>query len=269
MYYQAKDICKLLDISPETLRYYEKTGVISPKINEKNNYRYYDAWDINYLFEYIFYRKMDYGSKEVLNFIHHASLQQQIEKLNEKQDYYQKQIDYYQVLLDNGQRLLNSISHIEDHLNKIDLCYCPSYYYLTYRDNYEFKQEELLQKTTLDWLKVYPFVENIVFIPKDTVLNRTENKYSWSLGIKESSFPLTGLKENDVIKLLPSMQCVRTLVDAGDHGMFHYRLLDNVMKFIEEHHFKVAGNPFGFLLTRTNDETGYHRYIEFYVPIEL
>ena len=55
MYYQAKDICKLLDISPETLRYYEKTGVISPKINEKNNYRYYDAWDINYLFEYIFY----------------------------------------------------------------------------------------------------------------------------------------------------------------------------------------------------------------------
>ena len=51
MKYKAKEVSRITGIPVDTLRYFEKTGVISPKIDKNNNYRYYSAWDINFLFE--------------------------------------------------------------------------------------------------------------------------------------------------------------------------------------------------------------------------
>ena len=50
MKYRTKEVSRITGIPVDTLRYYEKIGVISPKIDEKNHYRYYNAWDINFLF---------------------------------------------------------------------------------------------------------------------------------------------------------------------------------------------------------------------------
>ena len=47
MKYTAKDVCRMLNITRETLRYYEKVGIIHPEIDPVNKYRYYDDWDIN------------------------------------------------------------------------------------------------------------------------------------------------------------------------------------------------------------------------------
>ena len=47
MKYKAKEVSRITGIPVDTLRYFEKIGVISPKIDDSNNYRYYSAWDIN------------------------------------------------------------------------------------------------------------------------------------------------------------------------------------------------------------------------------
>lgn len=42
-------VSKLLNISRDTLRYFEQENIVVPKKNAENNYRYYDDWDINFL----------------------------------------------------------------------------------------------------------------------------------------------------------------------------------------------------------------------------
>lgn len=95
MQYKANEVSRILNISIDSLRYYEKLGVITPKIDERNRYRYYDAWDINYLLDYLYYRKMDYSSQEIMEFIHGDTLDAQIEKVREKLDYYKEKKEYY------------------------------------------------------------------------------------------------------------------------------------------------------------------------------
>ena len=50
MAYKIGEVAKLLGISSETVRYYEREGVIqSQKIDQESGYRYYEALDINAL----------------------------------------------------------------------------------------------------------------------------------------------------------------------------------------------------------------------------
>ena len=47
MAYKIGEVAKLLGISSETVRYYEREGVIqSQKIDQESGYRYYEALDI-------------------------------------------------------------------------------------------------------------------------------------------------------------------------------------------------------------------------------
>ena len=44
--YLIGDVAKYLSLSRDTLRYYDKLGIVSPKKDEGNGYRYYNMDDI-------------------------------------------------------------------------------------------------------------------------------------------------------------------------------------------------------------------------------
>ena len=48
MRYKIGDVSRILGISTDLLRYYEKKGVVQPQKDKSNDYRYYDTWDINF-----------------------------------------------------------------------------------------------------------------------------------------------------------------------------------------------------------------------------
>lgn len=60
-----KDIHKNLNIGRETLRYYEKLGLIHPAINEENGYRMFQQEDIYRLFLIDFLKKREFQASEI------------------------------------------------------------------------------------------------------------------------------------------------------------------------------------------------------------
>ena len=58
--YRIGDVANLMGLSRDTLRYYEKRGILSSK-KEENGYRYYTEEDIYRLFSILYQRKMDIG----------------------------------------------------------------------------------------------------------------------------------------------------------------------------------------------------------------
>ena len=46
MKYKIGDIAYLLDLSTESLRHYERQGIVHPQKDESSSYRYYSAWDL-------------------------------------------------------------------------------------------------------------------------------------------------------------------------------------------------------------------------------
>lgn len=269
MRYRAKEVSRITGIPVDTLRYFEKTGVISPKIDKNNNYRYYSAWDINFLFEYLNYRKLEYSSKDLVQYIHHASLQEQIDMTKKQSDYFRKKLDHYHMLYDQSRKHLDAICTIEGNLGKIEFKTMPEYKYILYRQNYYFYNAKTVSQEFESWLGCLGLTENVVIIPKEIIDTQGDNKYFWGLMLRKDWFEKLNMTDGENTRTIGSAQCIKILVEAREEGTFHYQLLDQAMEFIKEHGFKLSGDPFGILLTRSHDQGEIHRYIEFYLPISF
>ena len=84
-------VARLLDLPVETIRFYEKNEIITPKRRDNSTFREYEAWDVFDLFECIGYRGLGFSVKEVKSIMKDASLEdinamldQKISQIREK-----------------------------------------------------------------------------------------------------------------------------------------------------------------------------------------
>ena len=63
------EVAKLFDVSTDTLRYYEKTGMLSAHKNGGNGYRYYSYDEILVLMDILFFRNMELSVKDIKQII--------------------------------------------------------------------------------------------------------------------------------------------------------------------------------------------------------
>jgi DNA-binding transcriptional MerR regulator len=63
------EVAKLFDVTTDTLRYYEKIGILSPHKNDENGYRYYSYDEIVVLMDILFFRNMELSVKDIKNII--------------------------------------------------------------------------------------------------------------------------------------------------------------------------------------------------------
>jgi len=59
------ELAKLLNISAHTIRYYEKEGLIKPKINDENGYRFYGYEEMYQLATLMFFRDGEMSLKDI------------------------------------------------------------------------------------------------------------------------------------------------------------------------------------------------------------
>ena len=69
MKYKIGDVARILGVSPDILRYYEKKGVVTPMKGENNDYRYYDAWDINFLMDCLWFKNFGFSIDQIADIV--------------------------------------------------------------------------------------------------------------------------------------------------------------------------------------------------------
>lgn len=90
-YYKINEIAKLYHIQPDSLRYYEKVGLIHP-MRSKKNYRLYTLNDIYVLNIIRDCLKLGYDTQQIKAYLDHRSVDQTIQFLEEEEQLIQSQI---------------------------------------------------------------------------------------------------------------------------------------------------------------------------------
>lgn len=268
MKYKASEVKAILNISTDTLRFYEKKGIISPHIDETNNYRYYDDWDINYLLEYKYFRSFDFNVNDTYKLLHDSSLEDKLSIFKEKKKEIVRKRLYYSYLEEKINNYVNVMEKIEMDLYKCILTYSPECYYYTYRSNFSFKKASESNGFFDLVMKNYAFFDNNFFIREKTIQDDTKNNFEWGFSIKKIWFDRLGLVKKEPLQLLKSKLSIYTVIDAKERWNFSYRLLDFVWEYMKEHHYELDGDVFGTLLARTHEDRGYARYMEVWIPVK-
>lgn len=71
---KMKDITRLFDIGPDSIRYYEKVGLISPVRDKENNYRLYSLADVNRIMQIREMLSLGFSTDEISIFLNNKTV---------------------------------------------------------------------------------------------------------------------------------------------------------------------------------------------------
>ena len=81
--YTIGELAKILGITAETIRYYERKGIIAPIHDQESGYRYYTTWDLHMLIRARCYLGFGLSIEETGGILQSKSLEE-IDELLEK-----------------------------------------------------------------------------------------------------------------------------------------------------------------------------------------
>lgn len=104
-----KRTAELYDLSADTLRYYEKIGLLSPQREQGNGYRMYRSDDFAKLNMIVSMLRMNFSLKEVKHYLDHHNLQTNIDLLTQEMTEIDEAIDRLQA---RKRRVQTSLSQL-------------------------------------------------------------------------------------------------------------------------------------------------------------
>lgn len=263
-YYRSGDVEKILGISVETLRFFENIGLIKPKRDPVNNYRYYSSIDLNKIVAYKFYRGFEFTLDETLDILVYGN-KEVLDKLNEKYMDIKEKCEYYQNLLT---RLLDLKKSFEEEQDFYDFKIEDSPEMLLYYNqiNDKFETDEIFLENTRKYLEFLPFVYLAVHIPFEDGKLKDDVHYGYAVNTKFNK-AVENLKHS-IGRIYPSRKCIHTFVKVENNAPLCLNSLEQVFKFMKENDFILDGDVVGWIL---NEEILPHdvvRYFELWIPIK-
>ena len=171
MAYKIGEVAKLLGISSETVRYYEREGVIqSQKIDQESGYRYYEALDINALMRVRMYRNYGFTLQEAKEMLNTCTLEEIAERLAEK-----KTVAWNERLLACADRMIEIHRSAAEMLWKCRIEESPAMFRFCYQIQDQLIDDPEIQKRVQAWTVKMPVVMPTPFFAKDDILAGNKN----------------------------------------------------------------------------------------------
>lgn len=239
-YYKIGEISRLYGIGPDSLRYYERLGILNPK-RDSNQYRLYSLKDIYKLNLICDLRKLDFSMSQIKDYLSCQTVSNTLDILRCEQELLGQKLqelkDKERLINERIETLYNAKNIITD---QIIIKTLPSRLCIQ-ETAYITRDEEmdlLIQKLmTRHEKKIHNFGNQTIgaFLSRQDLLKGIPNVY-------QSVFFILDAKASGYDCELP----------AGDYLSCYYQgdyeknadCLKNMIDYIQNHHLTILGEPF-------------------------
>ncbi len=267
--YKIGTVARLLDLPNDTLRYYESRGIVTPQKDEESGYRYYDAWDLNYLLDSKWYRSYDFSLSDVHKMINADDQDAFIDRCIKRETEILHTIHEYKMKLNGLIKFRQRVAKIKDMLDVIDIVERPAMIYQRMRIENEFIFEDNALKTMQKWLSMISVVNHTFYIPNFSAKSKNSfSEYWWGFSLSPDDAIGNGIDISPPAVYLPPVKCVYTVFTAGERNTFSKSLKTKVINRILDLGYKIIDSSVGNLLVRLHEDGIFTRYFEVWIPIE-
>ncbi len=262
MKYTQKDICRLLNITRETLRFYEKEGIISPEVNPDNRYRFYDDYQMYLIAECKRHQANGFSIDEISKMLKEDNLERFTARITRRQ----KEMVIEAERLRKANELLaiwlRHLGSIHTKLGHFELSCQEDVFFVPQRVGSNLKLDEDSIDASRHIMSNLKVTFMMAYWP-----DITKQTYEWGFGIYR------GMAEQETEDLLEGMsvrigKAITGIIDTGSAWDFDVSVLDPVLKEAEDRGLQPAGSCVFINLARIREDDGIHRYFEVYLPVQ-
>ena len=269
MKYKIGDVARILGISPDLLRYYEKKDIVHPVKDKSNDYRYYEPWDINFLIDCVWYKSFNFGIDQVAEIISDSTAEQVADALDKKVSELRAQIRRNELLVRRAGEHQADLGRMKNQLWKCVLRQSPEIVRYIHRYNYIYDKSEALQRLSQQWLNYMPFTPRCFEMPvEDISCKRGEGNFSWGFSLTLDYVRELGVKVEPPVVHLDSRPSIYTVFTSAGKDNFSPQLLEYVMDFATDNGLRLKGEVRGNLLASVVDNGCLTGFFEAWIPYE-
>ncbi len=269
MKYKIGTVARLLGVSPEALRLYERNGIlISERGEGENGYRYYSRLDITALLRARAYHQYGFSMRETESLINTDDVNYVLQEYHIRADMLEEEIL-------RKKQTLNYLNHISDLLEQLSSelwTVRPEIRPGIYRLEFMKGDDLILSPEQLDifsqWVNLAPFA-----FPSQ------RNNWRSLICGRDESFSALGVMEEDARALdmpsflssglyYPPVQSLYTVVEISEENSSCVQYLSHLKEYVQKNHINVTGDPICRTFLSMNKKKDYKRFRQIWLPID-
>lgn len=264
--YKIGEIAKLLGISSETVRNYEKKGLIEP-YKEDSNYRYFDIIKVNHLLNIQKFQKYGYNLHEIKEIMNESTMKEVEHSLINKEKELLNEAFYLNLKINSINTTINFMSQAQDAKQECFLGERPPLYRLNYQKNHELIEDERVQEEVVKWLKY----ADLTFMSGSIHLNDTMNldkDFNFGFCLDKRTAEFLGIHENDIVKFYYSCPAIVFYYEATPKNDIN-SIAKSILEYANKNNLRIVGDSISrVIFARWIDEEDYFISHLVWIPYE-
>lgn len=253
-------LSKLMRMTPEAIRFYEKKNIISPKRKADSKYREYSMTDIKKLYDCKNLRNIQFSIKEVDQIMEEISLEENQAALLAKKNEVERTIQEQRMVLNKIERSLQANTLFEKYQNKYELVTGIDYAFYAYSKNEKLHDELVLSP-------VYEQVMNCHnLFSCSAVFDLAQNElpeFGFSIGTELALE--NGISTDDPVRLLKSTHAIYTVIKTA--AIIQLEDIEPIIDWAQSKEYAHQTLLLARLISSFYDQGQEERYYEIYLPI--
>ena len=267
--YKIGDVARILGISPDLLRYYEKKGVVAPEKNRENSYRYYDAWDINFLTDCLWFKNFGFSIEQVAEIVRIPSAEELSELFLGKEEELRGTIRRCELLLRRSIEHREDLKRSRELLGRCEISRSPENVHFINRVGSEYITAPDAGRSAAKWLQVMPFNRRYFEMDNRAFLPGSSEDYRWGYSLTADYIDALGFEPSPPDEYCPARRSIHTVFkSSGGRSGFAPSLLQYALDYAAERGLIITGPVNGVLLASVMERDELYGYFEAWLPIE-
>lgn len=263
--YQIGKVSRIICMSDEGVRNYEKVGIIKPEKDNDTGYRYYNVMDIVTLMSSKIFRNLGFTLRETSQIVNDYELCEIKKSLINKENEIREKIKIEKLILKRLENINILIDELENKLYECSINKRPPMYRIEFLANAGVSFSKEKQRYIQEWVELSPLAVLSTRYPIETFPDITDKSIS-GLGILNEDAKLLNIKENEFINFLPETKCVYSLVRCDNSRLqvdFSF-----MFDYLKKNNLNHSGDVITRAVINTHQNWEFNRYLQVWMPVE-
>ena len=271
MSYKIKEFADILGVTTDTIRHYEKMGIISPTKEEHSNYRFFTDVDCRNILRSRWYRSFDIPLKESAKLTTDGSLIGIEHAFAQKKEELEQKIQYYQAILDKSEETLQTIDHLKDKIKQCKVVDYAPFYRIRQTDRENLLADKRIKRVVKEWMSLLPYTFYSFEIDTDLIKNTDQGlqgEYDFGLAITQKDAHTIDLKPPSFADYITPQKSVVTYIRHKEGDFVTEKHLRHVKEYLLGNHHEQKGPIYGKILLSETENKDVFNFLEVIVPIK-
>ncbi|MGB4587783.1 MAG: MerR family transcriptional regulator [Clostridiaceae bacterium] len=268
MNYTIKKFASMQGLTVDTLRQYEKKGIIRPFHDEENGYRYYTDMDVRIVATSRWFSSLGFTLSQVAEIMKNLSNKELQDAFSMRVVEQKRQIAFENEKL---QELLRFQKYYEL-IEKEELFYeevtLPELIFLPHSHKDTLMQDEDVLPYVRAWMELLPITFYTRRIPLASIEGEEPFSYYMALCISEENSKLWTLPMPSFAQSSPPRKCIHTILRKNHEEVLSLKHLEKPMQYLKERNLVLSGDVVTMYISSRIEEGRKVNYHYAYFPIE-